>query len=110
MTTLRDTGEFPLIERLLKRLPAASARVRVGPGDDAAVSDAPPEGSVLVSTVDLLVEGVDFTFDLPARSVGWKAVAVNLSDIAAMAAFLASDEGRNMTGETLNISAGYRLS
>ena len=86
MTTLRDIGEFPLIERLLGRLPVASERVRVGPGDDAAVSDGPPPGSVLVSTVDLLVEGVDFTFELPARSVGWKAVAVNLSDIAAMGA------------------------
>jgi NAD(P)-dependent dehydrogenase (short-subunit alcohol dehydrogenase family) len=35
---------------------------------------------------------------------------VEEEDIAAMAAFLASDEGRNITGETLNISAGYRLS
>jgi enoyl-[acyl-carrier-protein] reductase (NADH) len=35
---------------------------------------------------------------------------VEEEDIAAMAVFLASDEGRNITGETLNISAGYRLS
>jgi enoyl-[acyl-carrier-protein] reductase (NADH) len=35
---------------------------------------------------------------------------VEEEDIAAMALFLASDEGRNITGETMNISAGYRLS
>jgi enoyl-[acyl-carrier-protein] reductase (NADH) len=34
---------------------------------------------------------------------------VEESDIAAMALFLCSDEGRNITGETINISAGYRL-
>lgn len=84
--TLKDIGEFPLIERLLARLPKASDRVRVAPGDDAAASVAPAPGHLLVSTVDLLAEGVDFTAEFPARSVGVKAVAVNLSDLAAMGA------------------------
>ena len=84
--TFRDLGEFPLIERLLARLPAPTARVVVAPGDDAAVTAAPAAGSVLVSTTDLLVEGVDFTAAFPARSIGWKAIAVNLSDLAAMGA------------------------
>ena len=84
--TFRDLGEFPLIERLLARLPAPTARVAVGPGDDAAVTAAPPVGAVLVSTTDLLVEGVDFTAAFPPRSIGWKAIAVNLSDLAAMGA------------------------
>ena len=84
--TLRDVGEFPLIERLLARLPRASARVIVGPGDDAAASTPPAPGSLLVSTVDMLAEGVDFTAAFPPRSIGRKAIAVNLSDLAAMGA------------------------
>lgn len=86
MATLRDVGEFPLIERLLGRLPAASVRVKVGPGDDAAAVEPPPTGSVLIAATDLLVEGVDFTPAFPARSVGWKSIAVNLSDLAAVGA------------------------
>lgn len=86
MPTLRDVGEFPLIERLLSRLPASSVRVQVGPGDDAAVVEAPAPGWSLVATTDLLVEGVDFTDAFPPRSIGWKAIAVNLSDLAAMGA------------------------
>lgn len=84
--TLRDIGEFGLIQRLLARLPKTSSRVIAGPGDDAAVTESPPAGSVLVSTTDLLVEGVDFTAAFPAQSIGWKAIAVNLSDLAAMGA------------------------
>lgn len=83
--TFRDIGEFPLIERLLSRLPQPSSGVRVGPGDDAAVTEVSP-GHVLVSTTDLLVEGVDFTRAFPPRSIGWKAIAANLSDLAAMGA------------------------
>ncbi len=86
MATLAEIGEFPLIERIRARLPAAGARVVVGIGDDAAVSRPPRAGELLVSTVDALVEGVDFTTSLPARSVGWKSVAVSLSDVAAMGA------------------------
>lgn len=62
-------------------------QVRIGPGDDAAVlkHDA-ARGDVVVAT-DTLVEGVHFTADAAPASIGWKAVAVNLSDIAAMGCF-----------------------
>lgn len=83
---LSDLGEFKLLERIRARLPAPSARVWATIGDDAAASDPPPAGHVVVSTVDLLTEGVDFLPSCPARSVGWKSIAVNLSDLAAMGA------------------------
>ena len=84
--TLRDVGEFPLIGRLIARvhrLRPPGFRVMLGPGDDAAVSTIEP-GKALVSTTDMLVEGVDFTMAIPPKFVGWKAVAVNLSDVHAM--------------------------
>lgn len=61
----------------------APARASVGIGDDAAVVDLGP-GTVVTS--DALVEDVDFTRAIPARFVGAKALAVNLSDLAAMGA------------------------
>ena len=72
-------GEFAFIERLAARLPARPEG-QVGVGDDCAVL----EGNRLVAT-DLLVEGVHFrsAWASPA-DIGWKALAVNLSDIAAM--------------------------
>src|SRR4051812_5151698 len=86
MPTLSELGEFALIERLRARLPEPSQRVWIAVGDDAAASAPGAPGDALVSTVDLLAEGVDFTAALPARSVGWKSIAVNLSDLAAMGA------------------------
>ena len=78
-----DLGEFGLIERLLSRLGATGEGVVVGPGDDAAavrVGD-----STVLATADLLLEGVHFEIGLSSPAdVGWKALAVNLSDIAAM--------------------------
>lgn len=78
----RDLGEFGLIERLVGRLGAAGEGVLVGPGDDAAALR--PGGTVL-ATADLLLEGrhFDFAYSTPA-DVGWKALAANVSDIAAM--------------------------
>ena len=91
-TPVADVGEFGLIDRLRDRLGEhASARdLVVGIGDDAAVyrvggagSDGPAR--VHVVTTDALVEGVHFdrTY-VPLRTLGWKAVAVNVSDVAAM--------------------------
>jgi thiamine-monophosphate kinase len=83
---VRDLGEHALLARILARLPRQSASVLVGPGDDAAVL-APGRNERLVVTTDAVVEGVHFTraYSSPA-DIGHKALAVNLSDLAAMAA------------------------
>jgi thiamine-monophosphate kinase len=76
--------EFELIEKLLARLPDAPRRVRIGPGDDAAVVVGDGE---LAVTVDALIEGVHFRLDsFPPAAVGRKAIAAALSDLAAMGA------------------------
>ena len=77
-------GEFDLIERFFTR---ASARrdVLLGVGDDAALLEVPP-GRALVAATDTLVEGRHFLADAPPGSVGHQALAVNLSDLAAMGA------------------------
>jgi thiamine-monophosphate kinase len=79
---LQDVGEFGLIERIARRVPAARDVVE-GIGDDCAVlklSDA----TLLVST-DLFVEDVHFReCDCKPHDIGWKAAASSLSDIAAM--------------------------
>ena len=76
-------GEFDFI-RWIRSVTPAAAGVRVGPGDDCAVIDS-PAGPLLVTT-DVLTDGVDFLLaECGYRAVGRKAMAVNLSDIAAMA-------------------------
>ncbi len=79
---LSRLGEFGLIERIRRRTPTGKG-VKIGIGDDAAwITN--PKGSSLVTT-DLLIEGIHF--DLRWTSLfdlGHKALAVNLSDIAAM--------------------------
>jgi thiamine-monophosphate kinase len=81
-----DIGEHALLARVLARLPRPSPTVLVGPGDDAAVL-APIRNERLVITTDAVVEGVHFSraFSTPG-DIGHKALAVNLSDLAAMAA------------------------
>jgi thiamine-monophosphate kinase len=81
---ISDAGERALIDRIRRRVPAADARLIVGIGDDAAVA-APDRGALQVLTTDALVEGVHFDrrFSAPA-DIGHKALAVNVSDIAAM--------------------------
>lgn len=78
--------EFGLIRRYFTRadrqLPAG---VRLGIGDDAALLDLPP-GESLVVTTDTLVAGRHFPLDALPFDIGWKALAVNLSDLAAMGA------------------------
>ena len=77
-------GEFELLARIRERLPAAGPRIRLGSGDDAAITV--PEGATATS-VDALVDGVHFRRDSasPAQ-IGHKALATALSDLAAMGA------------------------
>ena len=77
-------GERGLIDLIKRRLPPAPPDLLVGPGDDAAVVR-PERGALEILTTDALVEGVhfDLRFSSPADA-GHKALAVNLSDIAAM--------------------------
>jgi thiamine-monophosphate kinase len=82
---LSELGEFGLIARLTGGLEPGPGVV-IGVGDDAAVLRTTP-GHKLVVTTDVLVEGLDFTADLSEpEDWGWKAVAANLSDLAAMGA------------------------
>jgi thiamine-monophosphate kinase len=77
-------GEFDLIKRYFT--PSAySPDVLLGVGDDAAVM-AIPEGRRLVAAVDTIVAGVHFPPETSPFDIGWRALAVNLSDMAAMGA------------------------
>ncbi len=76
--------EFDLIRKYFTR-PGTRQDVILGVGDDAALLRVPPDQELVVC-VDTLVSGVHFPADTPAQAVGHKALAVNLSDIAAMGA------------------------
>ena len=84
--TVSDLGERALIERIRARVGSPAAWTVVGLGDDAAVV-APVRGELDVLTTDTLVEDVHFrrAWTLPDL-IGRKAVAINLSDLAAMGA------------------------
>ena len=91
---VEDLGESDLIETLAKAIGPADAslvaqpgrpgfRLRLSIGDDAAVWDSPAGTSVLTS--DAMVEDVHFGLGhIGWRDLGWKSIAINLSDIAAM--------------------------
>src|SRR5262249_53193516 len=77
-------GEFAFIDWLRRRTPA-DPRVLLGPGDDTAALRLTPGAPCLVTT-DMLLEGSCFRLqEAGPRQVGRKAMAVNLSDLAAMA-------------------------
>jgi thiamine-monophosphate kinase len=82
-------SEFDLIRRLRQIISAGPLAGRrpcvIGPGDDAAVLAVPPDRQLVVTT-DTLVQGVHFRQQTPAADLGHKALAVNLSDLAAMGA------------------------
>ncbi len=77
--------EFELIDRIFRRLADRKPWVEVGIGDDGAVLEVTP-GKKSVVVMDTLVNGTHFLDSQPADSVGHRALAVNLSDIAAMGA------------------------
>lgn len=76
--------EFGIIRRYFTRATATRGIV-AGIGDDGAVLE-PTPGLQQVQVIDTLVEGVHFPSNMPAADLGYRAVAVNLSDIAAMGA------------------------
>jgi thiamine-monophosphate kinase len=86
MGTIADLGEFGLIARLTQGWPA-HPDVLLGVGDDAAILDVGNADEVLVATCDAQVEGTHFRLDRATpQEIGRRALAVNLSDIAAMGA------------------------
>jgi thiamine-monophosphate kinase len=82
-----DLGEFELIRRFFVRADSAARdpNVLLGIGDDAALLNV-PQGADLVVAVDTIVAGRHFPDGTDARSIGHRALAVNLSDMAAMGA------------------------
>ena len=78
-------GEFALIERYFRSCGVSRTDVTLGVGDDAALLAVAP-GAALVAATDTLVAGVHFPPDSPPASIGHRALAVNLSDLAAMGA------------------------
>ena len=77
--------EFNLIEDFFKAKSIQRKDVIIGIGDDGAVTHV-PQGQALVTTTDTLLSGVHFLADTPAHAIAQKAIAVNLSDLAAMGA------------------------
>ncbi|HWT84529.1 MAG TPA: AIR synthase related protein, partial [Myxococcales bacterium] len=79
------SSEFDLIEAFLRPFPRGRG-VRLGPGSDCAAVSVSP-GMQLVATTDAVVERVHFDLErFSPEDVGWKALAVNLSDLAAAGA------------------------
>lgn len=83
LTPIAAYGEFGLIKHLTENFPVGNASTEISIGDDAAVID--PAGQKVVITTDVLAEGVHFNLGyVPLKHLGYKAVVVNVSDIAAM--------------------------
>ena len=81
---LSRVGEFGLIDRIKKIVTSDSKNLLLGIGDDAALFRSRP-GWITILTTDAMVEGIHFDLTYtPIESLGWKALAINLSDVAAM--------------------------
>jgi thiamine-monophosphate kinase len=91
-------GEFELLARVRERLPPAGPRIRLGSGDDAAVT---VPGGATATSVDALVDGVHFRRDTATLAqIGRKALGAALSDLAAMGGIgaLAAETGTTLAG------------
>lgn len=98
-------GEFELLAKLRERLPEAGRRVTLGSGDDAAVTI---PGGATATSVDAIVEGVHFRRgEAGPRTIGRKALATALSDLAAMGA--APGEAYVVLGAPGNLGEDYFL-
>jgi thiamine-monophosphate kinase len=102
--TVSDVGEHALIARIKARA-ATAPWVVIGPGDDAAVLK-PERGTLDVVTTDALVDGVHFDQRfVPFDAIGHRALAVNLSDLAAMGAMPRAALLSLMLPPTLSVTA-----
>ncbi|HEX7412996.1 MAG TPA: thiamine-phosphate kinase [Bacteroidia bacterium] len=82
-TELSQLGEFGLIKHLTEHIKLHNSTTLKGVGDDAAVIE--QSGKVTLLSTDMLVEGVHFDLTyVPLKHLGYKAIAVNVSDICAM--------------------------
>ncbi|MDA1004383.1 MAG: thiamine-phosphate kinase [Chloroflexi bacterium] len=104
---LDELGEFGLIDRIISRLGASAATdILVPPGDDAAAWTT--SAGAVVATIDALAEGTHWRADtMTLFDVAWRAVAANVSDLAAMGAepgylLVASALGPDVTVEALD--------
>lgn len=80
---IAQLGEFGLIDRIASQFDPRNKNTKKGIGDDAAVIEAGDD--LLLLSTDMLLEGVHFNLAyMPLKHLGYKAVAVNVSDIAAM--------------------------
>jgi len=83
LTPVSNLGEFGLIKHITKKFSLKNESSQIGIGDDASVVN--PSDKNLVISTDILAEGVHFNLGyVPLKHLGYKAVVVNLSDIAAM--------------------------
>jgi thiamine-monophosphate kinase len=81
---LSEAGEFGVLDRIRRLCPPPGGRIKIGIGDDAALIQSNPGVSILLTT-DALAENVHFDLRyVPLEALGWKSLAVNLSDVAAM--------------------------
>lgn len=93
-TNINELGEFGLINHLTEKFTLTNSSSKLGVGDDAAVIEISDEEYMLLST-DTLIEGIHFNLMyMPLKHLGYKAVAVNVSDICAM----------NATAEQITVS------
>ncbi|WKN42814.1 thiamine-phosphate kinase [Tunicatimonas pelagia] len=82
-TNIEQLGEFGLIDRITKSFSSRHPETVLGVGDDAAIVQSGEEQMVITS--DMLLEGIHFDLAyMPLEHLGYKAVAVNISDVAAM--------------------------
>lgn len=83
LTSVEELGEFGLIKHITKNFPIKNSSTELGIGDDCAIIN--PENKKVIISTDILAEGVHFNLGyVPLKHLGYKAVTVNLSDIAAM--------------------------
>ncbi len=83
-TEISELGEFGLIEKIAEGISAENTGTIKGIGDDAAVISV-EEGKLSLLSTDMLIEGIHFDLSyMPLQHLGYKAITVNVSDIAAM--------------------------